>query len=712
MDRIISKIKEKYSISTNKNPRGAVLTLILMLNIVLILGGGLIISALAPSTLQHKGILPSIYYTISMILDPGNMALVVEDIGQASAACIVICILIIVLGMIIFTGAIIGYVTNYISNYIETANTGLRSLIISGHTVIINWNSRASEIVNDMLYSDDAEKVVILVPSGREQVEQEIRDRISDTLEREKEHLEEEAKALKLNPAYAGEYVKRKQTKNRLTVIVREGDVFSTQKLNEISIRQAKAVILLGRSEDSTGCKYRDAETTDKYARGNSELIKILIQVSELTGGDKSWNNQKVIVEVEDPWTMYLVNRIIDHKERQGKSYIVPVSVNQILGQILAQFSIMPELNQVYDELFSNRGASFYSKIMEEDISDEDHIKQYLETHRRAIPLTSFVGKGGKHFYYMAGEVSSVDAEDGKGGVKNSLSVELNPDYWLEKKNIIILGHNSKIRSIIDGFNSFRTEWNFDRPDLADKHSTTEILDVEIIDTKANLEKANMYDGIPYIRYTVPADLYDKDTIWDAIDQYISTHEGKISILVLSDDMDERNEQDSAVMTYLIYLRDIVNRRAEKDPSFDPSRIEVIYEILNPKNYDVIRSYSSKNVIISNRYISKMVAQISEKEEMFEFYSDILKYDDDITDGYESKELYVKRAGDFYAALPPQCTAYELIRATYNASPAGNRAIVLGIITEQSRMILFNGNQSDRRVELKADDKLIVFSNH
>lgn len=712
MRRIIHNLKEQYSISTNKNPRGAVLTLILMLNIVLVLGGGLIISALAPDSLKYRGILPSIYYTISMILDPGNMALVVEDIGQASVVCILLCILIIVIGMIIFTGAIIGYVTNYIANYIETANTGLRSLIISGHTVIINWNSRASEIVNDMLFSDDPEKVVILVPYGKEQVEEEIKDRITNTLEREKEELEEEAKARHLSPSYARKYVKRKQTKNRLTVIVREGDVFSTQKLNDISIRQAKSVILLGRSGDSTGCNYRNSEMEKKYERGNSELIKILIQVSEMTGEDKSWDNQKVIVEVEDPWTMYLVNRIIEHKEHQGKCNIVPVSVNQVLGQILAQFTIMPELNQVYEELFSNRGASFYSKVVEEGISDDEYIKQYLNSHSQAIPLTSLYGKTGKHFYFMARDAKSIDADGKKERTESTLSVKLDDDYWLEKRNIIILGHNSKISSIIESLNSFRTEWNFYRPDLIDKYATTEIMDVEIIDTKANLEKANMYDGVPYVRYVVPADLYDKNIIDEEINRYISTHDGKISILVLSDDLDERNEQDSAVMTYLIYLRDIVNHRAETDPLFDLSRIEVIYEIMNPKNYDVIRSYSSKNVIISNRYISKMVGQISEKEEIFEFYNDILKYDDDISNGYESKELYVKRAGDFYSTLPSECTAYELIRATYEASSDINRAIVLGYITDHSSFTLFDGNQMDYKVRLKADDKLIIFSNH
>lgn len=705
------RLQERISIATNKNPKRAVLTLILVLNLVLVFGGAVIISLLAPKSLQHRGFFSSVYYTINLILDPGNIGLVVEDIGEASVGCIIVCVAVIVLGMIIFTGSIIGYVTNYISDFIESANTGLRSLRISGHTVILNWNSRASEIVNDMLYSDEAEKVVILVSGGRELVEQEIRDRLADTLEKERAQLDEEAKSLGLTGALARSYVKERSTRNRLTIIVREGDVFSMQKLNDISIRLAKAIIILGKDGSPASRGDADAAPSDRYERGNSELIKTLIQVSELTGGENSWNNQKVIVEVEDDWTLYQVNRIIEHKENQGKSYIVAVSVDQLLGQILSQFSIMPELNMVYDELFSNKGASFYSSDFESGETDDEHILSYLDNHLRSIPLTSFRSKGGQHFFYMASDVRSVMSER-KVPDTSAVTVEINPDYWMEKRNIIILGHNSKLRSIIDGFNSFRQEWNFVREEDIDRYGTEEILDVEVIDTKENLEKMKMLSDVPYVRYVVSADVYDREIIETSINQFITSHEGNISILVLSDDTDGSREEDSDVMTYLIYLRDILHQRSERDPDFDSSRIDVVYEIQDPKNYDVIRSYSSRNVIISNRYISRMVTQISEKEEMFEFYNDILRYDEEISEGYESKELYIKRADQFYTKLPGPCSAADLIRATFIASPADNRSVLIGYMKPGMKMVLFKGDQSAISVELEPEDKLILLSNH
>ena len=107
-------------------------------------------------------------------------------------------------------------------------------------------------------------------------------------------------------------------------------------------------------------CKFDFHERREMIEKGNSNTVKALVQVAQMTSAEESADNQIIIVEVEDNWTLNLVNKIITHKERLGKCNIIPVPVNRILGQILSQFSIMPELNTVYSELFSNKGAEFF----------------------------------------------------------------------------------------------------------------------------------------------------------------------------------------------------------------------------------------------------------------------------------------------------------------------------------------------------------------
>ena len=115
-------------------------------------------------------------------------------------------------------------------------------------------------------------------------------------------------------------------------------------------------------------------------------------------------------------------------------------------------------------------------------------------------------------------------------------------------------------------------------------------------------------------------------------------NEEDVSVLILSDDLVSEDEIDAGMLTNLVYVQDIINDKVEADPDFDAGSIDVIAEINDPKHHDVVSSYSVKNVVISNRYISKMITQIGEKEAIFEFYNDILTYDDD-EESFDSKEI-------------------------------------------------------------------------
>jgi hypothetical protein len=147
----MKKLREWISVRVAKSPGPMVLLGILLANLGLFCVAAVVISHLAPSSLAHRDFWSCVFYTISMILDAGCVQYVVEDVGEAGVALILVCIFTIIAGMVIFAGAVIGYMTNWISQFIENANSGSRRLLMSDHFVILNWNSRASEIVNDLL---------------------------------------------------------------------------------------------------------------------------------------------------------------------------------------------------------------------------------------------------------------------------------------------------------------------------------------------------------------------------------------------------------------------------------------------------------------------------------------------------------------------------------------------------------------------------------
>lgn len=699
-----NKFKEWLSIQIVKNPSRVILLGIILINLFFIMLSAVVICLLSPSTGSHHSFLDSLFYTITMIMDAGCISFVVDNPSPANAVISLFCILVILVGMVFFTGGIIGYVSNQISSFIEHSNAGKRRLLTSKHTIILNWNSRASEIINDMLYSEFAETVVVLVSDKREEIMSEIDDRIADTVSKEQELVYQETSHMGMMEKFW--YVKKHSFRPKVTVIVRQGDPFSNKQLMDISIDKARSVIILNRDRTSELCQYGNEIKLENRRRGNSTTVKTLALVAELTAAESSANDQKIIVEVEDPWTADIVNKIIAHKENLAKCNIVPIHVYKILGQLLSQFSIMPELNLVYNELFSKKGAEFYSVPFDIGMENRDNFLAYFSSHAHAIPLASMDTKGGRQFFFMADHSHDLIMETQMPDFR--FSVDTNPNYWQPRRNILILGHNSNIPALLQGFQSYRNEWN-------PAKDGRDILNICVLDDKRGLEAIHYYRDYPYVSSVVEADIFEQDLIYQTINWFIDEQDGDTGILILSDDQVQKEDLDATALTYLIYVQDIMSRRKELHGGKDVEKIDVVVEILNPKNYDVVHSYSIDNIVISNRYISKMLGQLGEKDALFEFYNDILTYDDSDTDQYSSRELYIKRAGDFFSVLPGPCTAAELIRAIYidyRKENNTNLALLLGYIKENDEMIIFSGDQRDIELKLQENDRLILFSNH
>lgn len=696
------RFKEWLSIQIVKNPGNTIVMAIMLFNVFFFLASAGIISALSLEGTEKMNFIEAAFCTITMILDAGCISFVVEDIGKSGVGITLICLFVVIVGMISFTGTLIGYVTNYISHFIENSNAGKRKLFLSNHFVILNWNTRASEIVNDMLYCESKEKIVVLVPGRKEEIQREIDERLADTISRENAAVRKQYAHL---PFIARKIAIRKNKfQKNITVIVREGDVFSSKQLNDISLERARSVIILGNDINNTICKFEHKELLEDMGRGNAQTIKTLMQVADITAAESSFDDQRIIVEITDEWTWKLVEKIIEAKQVDEKCNIIPVRVNEVLGQILSQFCLMPELNYVYSELFSNRGSEFYSFKCENQ-DEQEFISDYLKEHNHALPVTIMEKNGNHHAYYVAESDEDIVKKD--YFKRSTFNVNLNKNYTMETKNIIILGHNSKCKNIMAGFESFSKEW---------REKKNEIIRIMVIDDKKNLEKMNYYKDYPFVEETVEADIYEKEKICDNINRFVSSCEEDTSILILSDDSALNENIDANALASLIYVRDIINQKLEENPDFDVESIDVIVEIIDPKHHDIVNSYSVNNVVISNRYISKMVTQISEVEAIFDFYNDILSYDEDVSGGFSSKEVYIKKVSRYFSDIPEKTTADQFVRAVYEASVAdknnANPTIVLGYVKPGGIVNIFGGDLSKIDVELEKHDKLILFSAH
>lgn len=113
-----------------------------------------------------------------------------------------------------------------------------------------------------------------------------------------------------------------------------------------------------------------------------------------------------------------------------------------------------------------------------------------------------------------------------------------------------------------------------------------------------------------------------------------------------------------------------------------------------------------------------MITQISEVEAIYEFYNDILTYDEEGATEYGSKEIYVKKVSRYFDSVPEKTTADKFVRAVYeqtsNSKEKGeyNPTIVLGYVKPGGIVKIFSGDLSKIEVDLTIHDKIIVFSPH
>ena len=694
----MKKFRGWFSVQVAQHPNRVVLVLIILFNLLFFTVSAAVISALSLSGTEKMNFFHAAYYTVTMILDAGCIEFVIKDIGTTGVALTLTCLAVIIIGMITFTGAVIGYLTNILNSFIENANAGNTRLYLSNHTVILNWNAKAPEIVNDLLYSEHKETVVALVKSGRDDIKKEIEERLHLTIEKENALVYKKANTMHFFARKR--YLKNNKLGNNVSFIVIEGNIFSQKQLKDIKIDLAKSVIILG--NDPTHSVAQD----DSYSNeGNPQAVKALMQAADIVSNENAAHHQNIIIEIPDVWTYDIVQRIISGKELDKTCNIVMFSVEKFLGQLLAQLSITPEMTRVYSDLFSNKATAFYTEPVQTD-DEVGYIRDYLSTHKNAIPLTLLTRNGKSCFCFAADNQKCIKKTH---KVKSaSYQVKLN-SVQNECKRVIMVGHNSKVQEIMSTYEDYISSQT--------RQGQSNPLKLTVIDDVDSMRRMDDYKRYSFVEETVESDIYHIDTTFETMRRLLLNTTEEICILILSDDTQLDENADASALAYLAYIQDFIKQMLRKNPGIDKKRVKTIVEITNPGHYDIVKGYDMVDAVIGNRFTGNIITQIGEKESIYDFYKDLLSYSSDKPGG-QSKKPQLQKVSSFFAQTPCACTAYDLVRAVFEASVSSANALgekqcpalLLGYIKANGETIIFSGDLSEISVSLEAEDKMIVYT--
>lgn len=555
----MNRIKKWLSIQQSQNARLLLLVGIILFNVFLWLISSIVAYLIDPDL--YGSVVSSLWGSgITWMLEPGFYD------PSLSPPIRIISIIVIITSMITFSGGIIAYVANLFSSIIEQARKGRSALYIYDHILILNWNTKALELIADYRFDENVTEIVVLSQIDKDDIEKQIKRKMYEMSD-------------------------RKHTK-KMKIIVKEGDVYSQQDLDHVCLSAAKTIIILANEDDhQTGIP------------DNPDILSIKSLM--LIANTNLRPEQTIIVEIRNESTLPLIKDKIS-RQRSLERQIIPILPDEMLGRLIAQTILYPYLNQVFQELLSFAGMEFYGKV-NGSFSDEYTFNPC------AIPVFERHGI----LYMLSESERHLSQRRVEPFPKFDGHVQIRHDFSYPETTIVIFGKNNKLKFILDSLKWFEQDAN----------TTVHITHVPANDPKT-------------------------------IAKYIKDIEKIDTILVLSDDLLDPKDFDSSVLVTLLMIQEIAKNHQAK----------IVLELLNPRHYDIAKSYNIENTIISNQYVSRIITQLSKNPSLYPLYMELLTYDAENA----SYEIYTFPVDTMIQGEWPIsfASASELIHTIYDSSNA------------------------------------------
>jgi hypothetical protein len=379
----------------------------------------------------------------------------------------------------------------------------------------------------------------------------------------------------------------KKKFKN---IIIRQGSPFSKLALDRIALKDAKTIILMTSDGDNV------PESHD------FSVFKLFMFVNSYLNENDADDLPCVLAEVSNGKT----ERLIREYPFKTQNNCFPINYNELLGKIMAITAVMPSLCDTILHLISFEGVELYLEDIPGSVSIADDLKRQYS----AMPI---LDAGNRRLYISEGEDDIGNTGNSGYKLKKPLpDHEFVPCIINEKSKILIVGSNSKLGYILESLLCFRSEF----PDFR--------LKVVLMDTEQNEEKIRRYSTAP--EYSQLFDDQDSGIVIvkDIFEPFTSEDghsvlENVNSVLFLSDDDCNETNVDEKPLIFWNSLKrcDTLDKH------------NCIVEILDMQNENVIEKRNQDQVVVSERFISCLYAQLGKDPVRLDFIKDMITFESD-----------------------------------------------------------------------------------
>ena len=271
----------------------------------------------------------------------------------------------------------------------------------------------------------------------------------------------------------------------------------------------------------------------------------------------------------------------------------------------MAVTAVMPSLCDVILHLIGFEGVEFYLKDIPESLSIADELK----LQDSAMPILDIENK---RLYISENETLIKNYGSGEYVLKKSLpDKKFIPCLANDKPKLLIIGSNNKLDYILDSLVCFKKEF----PDFK--------LTVVLMDTEENAEKITYYSNFPEYSSLFGDD--SRPVIVKDITEPFGKKDGSSilydvnSVLFLSDaDCSETSIDEKPLLFW-----NSLKRNDVKDIH------NCIVEVLDMQNENIIEKRNKDQVVVSERFISCLYAQLGKDPVRLDCIKDLITFEGD-----------------------------------------------------------------------------------
>jgi ion channel POLLUX/CASTOR len=526
------------------------------------------------------------------IADGGSVA---EDTGS-NAVNRSVGIVALFLGMVLFS-SLVAFITSQFEAMLSDLRKGRSDVVEEGHTLILGFGDRVLEIIRELVVANESERdAAIVVLAGREKDEMDdfFRDRI------------EELKTTRL--------------------VTRSGSTSSVHLLRRVAIGGAKSVVILNDAPE-------DASREIK-ALADARVLKTILAVISCTGEDAM---PPIVAELHLPAKQDLARRISDR--------VAIIDEHSILAKLMVQTSRISGLAQVYDHVVGFDGNEFYFHRPEGGFGDLTYgelVFHYptccvmglrMPDGRIAVNPDPAARVGdGDEAILLAEDDSAISFSRERVRATPPAGPPTGPVPKAVERQMLV-GWSQKAPIVIDEYSKYLVAGSSIDVVLTAKDAAIEaaFLDVSKRHPKIAMRLLTGDVGDPGALTQLAPEQYD-------------------NVIILSGEGGEAELLDSDTIAVLLAFR-------QHFKALGPGEIktQLITEVADSENIDVIREAGVRDFLISNQFVSKIYAQVSENQAVLQVYEELFCE--------EGSEVYLKPARLFLSDLPRRVSFADLCAA-------------------------------------------------